>query len=152
MHFKRRDGKTFRMVNQQFATAVHVLTALACNKKDLMNSDSLAASVNTNPVVIRRLLSLLTKAKLVTTVRGKSGGVKLAKEASQINLKDIYIALSPTEAIAPRDKTPQKECAVSCAMYSIMSTVAEGTQKATLKYLETQKLSDLSKKVSRANA
>ncbi len=137
------------MVNQQFATAVHILTALACNKKELMNSDSLATSVNTNPVVIRRLLSLLTKAKLVTTVRGKSGGVKLAKDPVQITLKDIYIALSPAEAIAPRDKTPHKECAVSCAMHSIMTTVADGTQKATLKFLDTQKLSDLSKKVNK---
>jgi Rrf2 family protein len=152
LHFKEVNGKTFGMVNQQFATAVHVLTALACNKKDLMNSDSLATSVNTNPVVIRRLLSMLTKAKLVTTIRGKSGGVKLAKDSAQINLKDIYIALSPKESIAPRDKTPHRDCAVSCAMHAIMSMVAEGTQKATLKYLETQKLSDLSKKVSRANA
>jgi len=140
------------MVNQQFATAVHVLTALACNKKELMNSDSLATSVNTNPVVIRRLLSLLTKAQLVKTVRGKAGGVKLAREASQINLKDIYLALSPTEAIAPRDKSPHRDCAVSCAMHSIMSGIAEGTQKATLKYLETQRLSDLSKKVLKTQA
>ena len=139
------------MVNQQFATAVHVLTALTCNKKDLMNSDMLAKSVNTNPVVIRRLLSLLTKAKLVSTIRGKAGGVKLAKEPANINLKDIYLALSPAETIGPRDKTPQKDCAVSCAMYAIMTTVADGTQKATLKYLESQKLSDLAKKVSKLN-
>jgi Rrf2 family protein len=141
------NGKTFRMVNQQFATAVHILTALACNKKDLMSSDSLAISVNTNPVVIRRLLSMLTKNKLVITSRGKSGGVKLAKEPSQINLKDVYIAVSPSEAIAPRDKSPHKECAVSCAMFSIMTGIAEGTHRATLKYLETYKLSDLSKKI-----
>lgn len=140
------------MVNQQFATAVHILTALACNKKELMNSDSLATSVNTNPVVIRRLLSQLTKAKLVVTIRGKSGGFKLAKEPVSITLKDIYVALSPTETIAPRDKTPHKDCAVSCAMHSIMTTVADGTQKAMLKYLETQKLSDLSKKVSKTHA
>lgn len=134
------------MVNQQFATAVHILTALAC-KKELMSSDNLAASVNTNPVVIRRLLSLLTKAKLVLTLRGKSGGVILAKESSKINLKDIYLALSPTESIAPRDKTPHKDCVVSCSMHSIMTSVADGSQKAMLKYLETQKLSDLAKKV-----
>jgi hypothetical protein len=30
-----------------------------------------------------------------------------------------------------------------------MTTIADGTQKATLKYLEAQKLSDLSKKVSK---
>jgi Rrf2 family protein len=136
------------MVNQQFATAVHVLTALAC-KKDLMSSEMLATSVNTNPVVIRRILSLLGKHKLVTSLRGKSGGVILAKEPVQITLKDIYIAVSPHESIAPRTKTPYKECAVSCAMFSIMTSVAEGTQKAMLKYLETQKLSDISRKIQK---
>ena len=135
------------MVNQQFATAVHILTSLACNKNALMSSDNLADSVNTNPVVIRRLLSLLTKGKLVVTSRGKAGGVKLAKDPAQISLKDIYLAVSPSETIGPRHKSPNKECAVSCSMFSIMSNIAEGTQKATLKYLETQRLSDLSKKI-----
>ena len=135
------------MVNQQFATAVHILTALACNKKELMSSDNLAVSVNTNPVVIRRLLSMLTKNKLVITTRGKSGGVKLAKEPNQINLKDVYLAVAPSEVIAPRTKSPHKDCAVSCAMFSIMTQIAEGTQKATLKYLESHRLSDLSKKI-----
>lgn len=135
------------MVNQQFATAVHVLTSLACNKNDLMSSDNLADSVNTNPVVIRRLLSQLTKSKLVVTTRGKSGGVRLAKDPAQISLKDIYLAVSPAESIGPRNKSPNKECAVSCAMFAIMSGIAEGTQKATLKYLESQRLSDLSKKI-----
>jgi Rrf2 family protein len=137
------------MVNQQFATAVHVLTALAFNKKNLMSSEALAQSVNTNPVVIRRLLSLLTKAHLVATTRGKSGGVKLAKEPQTITLKDIYVALSPSDPMAPREKAPHKECAVSCSMFAIMTTVSEGTQKATMKYLESQKLSDLIKKISK---
>jgi DNA-binding IscR family transcriptional regulator len=117
-----------------------------------MCSDDLATSVNTNPVVIRRLLSQLTKGKLVQTTRGKSGGVRLAKEPALITLKDIYLAVSPTEAIAPRTKTPHKECPVSCAMHNIMTAVSLGAQKATLKYLETHKLSDLSKKVLKANA
>lgn len=142
-------AKHYPMVNQQFAVAVHILTALACNKKDLMNSEGLAKSANTNPVVIRRLLSQLAKAQLVLTMRGKSGGVSLAKEPTHINLKDIYLALSPNESISPRDKTPCKECVVSCSMHSIMSSIADGSQKAMLKYLETQKLSSLVKKVSK---
>ncbi|MBC7743152.1 MAG: Rrf2 family transcriptional regulator [Bdellovibrionaceae bacterium] len=138
------------MVNQQFATAVHVLTALAFNRKQLMSSDILARSVNTNPVVIRRLLSLLAKAELVTTTRGKAGGVQLSKDPNQINLKDVYLAVSPLDPIAPRDKSPHKECAVSCSMHAIMTTVSTGTQKATLKYLESQKLSDLIKKIPKS--
>ncbi len=138
------------MVNQQFATAVHVLTALAFNRKTLLSSDTLALSVNTNPVVIRRLLSQLTKSALVTTTRGKAGGVQLSKEPQQITLKDIYLALSPADPMAPRDKSPHKDCPVSCSMHSIMTHISNGTQKATLKYLESQKLSDLIKKIHKS--
>lgn len=139
------------MVNKQFATAVHVMTSLAFQKNlknsPHMNSEQLAESVNTNPVVIRRLLSSLTKATLVVTSRGKSGGVQLAKEPHQITLKDIYAALALNETIAPHNKSPKKECPVSCSMHAIMSNVADGAHKATLKYLESQKLSDLIKKI-----
>lgn len=135
------------MVNQQFATAVHILTALAFNKKKLLNSEVLAASVSTNPVVIRRLLSLLTKSELVITLRGKAGGVRLAKEPNEITLKDVYVAINLSESICANNKTPAKECPVSCSMQGILSTISDGTQKAILKYLESQKLSDLIKKV-----
>lgn len=136
------------MVNQQFANAVHILTALACKSDDLQNSEMLAKSVNTNPVVIRRLLSHLTKAKLVITVRGKSGGVRIGRLPSEITLKDIYLALPMCDTIAVRKKGPEKTCQVSCSMQNILSHVSEGVQKSTLKFLETQKLSDICKKVS----
>jgi hypothetical protein len=35
-------------------------------------------------------------------------------------------------------------------MFSIMTGIAEGTHKATLKYLESHRLSDLSKKITRS--
>lgn len=135
------------MVNQQFATAVHILTVLAFHQNQRLRSDQIALSVNTNPVVIRRLLSLLTKAQLVETSRGKTGGVKLAKEPQQINLKDIYLSLSPMELLAPRTQSPHKECPVSCSMFDIMSDVSKGSLNATLKYLESKKLSDIMKKI-----
>ncbi|MFZ3229366.1 MAG: Rrf2 family transcriptional regulator [Pseudobdellovibrio sp.] len=135
------------MVNQQFATAVHILTALAFSKKKLLNSEVLAASVSTNPVVIRRLLSLLTKAELVVTLRGKSGGVHLAKDPNQITLKDVYVAINLSESICAHTKKQTKECPVSCSMQAILATISDGTQKSILKYLDSQKLSDIIKKI-----
>ncbi len=145
------------MVNQQFATAVHVMTSLAYMRnqhskstttpKYLVNSELLAESVKTHPVVIRRIIRSLTKAGLVSTCRGKAGGICLTKEPHQINLKDIYLALDIYEPIAPHNKEAHKDCPVSCSMHKIMSTVAEGSQKALNKYLESQKISDLLKKI-----
>src|SRR5690242_16563382 len=61
----------------RFAMAVHVLTVLAYKEGDRATSAFLAASVNTNPVIIRRLLLALQKAKLVDTSKGAGAGSRL---------------------------------------------------------------------------
>ncbi len=139
------------MVNVQFATSVHIMLSLALTAKGdcpkLPNSDVLAESIHTNPVVVRRLLSLLNKAGLIKSARGKNGGVQLNRAPSEINLKDIYVALQMEDSIKPHNKPQKKDCAVSCSIHSIMSSVTEGYQKTNLKFLESLKLSDLIKKV-----
>lgn len=81
--------------NSQFAIAVHVLTLLAkAGEGNKLKSDYIAESVNTNPVVIRRLLGDLNQAKLVASQTGAHGGTSLAKCPYQINLADVHKAVS----------------------------------------------------------
>lgn len=112
-----------------------------------MNSEQLAQSANTNAVVIRRLICSLTRAGLIQTSRGKTGGVALAKDPNQITLKDIYLALELNDTISTNEKPAHKDCPVSCSMHQIMTGISEGAEKVLYKYLESQKLSDLSKKI-----
>ena len=144
------------MVNKQFANAVHMMTSLALLKNksksteaatQQMSSEQLAQSVNTNAVVIRRLICSLTRAGLIQTSRGKSGGVKLVKDPSDITLKDIYLSLDLSDAISHHDKPSHKECPISCATHQIITSITEGAENALGKYLESQKLSDLIKKI-----
>lgn len=152
------------MVNKQFANAVHLMTSLALLKQKTgdkshsktasesaklaqMNSEQLAESANTNAVVIRRLICSLSKAGLIQTSRGKSGGVSLAKEPSEITLNDIYSALELSEAISHHEKPTHKECPISCAIHQLILSISEGADKALEKYLQSQKLSDLIKKI-----
>ncbi len=73
--------------------AVHVLTLLATTPTgELLTSDRLAGSVNTNPVVIRRILGQLKKAGLVE-VRAAVGGTHLRRAAADITLLDVYRAV-----------------------------------------------------------
>ncbi|MCC7307577.1 MAG: Rrf2 family transcriptional regulator, partial [Acidobacteria bacterium] len=51
--------------NSQFAMAVHILALLALKGETNLKSDTIAHSVNTNPVVIRRILGQLANARLV---------------------------------------------------------------------------------------
>ena len=75
--------------NSQFAIAVHVLTILARSGDERVKSDYIARSVNTNPVVIRRLLSNLQEAGLVVSQVGAAGGTSLHKQPKDIYLSDV---------------------------------------------------------------
>ena len=92
--------------NSQFAIAVHILTVLAkAGEKNNVKSDYIAASVNTNPVVIRRLLGDLSQAHLVISQTGANGGTRLAKCPNLINLADVHKAISCGKTFALHRQT-----------------------------------------------
>ena len=98
--------------NSQFSMAVHVLTLLARAGEENMKSDHIAGSVNTNPVVIRRLLGQLGQAGLVASQTGSAGGTRLAKAPAEISLCEIYKAVSCGEVFALHAKAPNQDCPV----------------------------------------
>ena len=61
-------------INTRFATGVHALVLLAAEPDVLQTSEDVARKLNTNPVVIRRVFSLLQQAELVESQKGPSGG------------------------------------------------------------------------------
>src|SRR4051812_11119881 len=97
--------------NSQFAIAVHVLTILAKNRDGNIKSDYIAGSVNTNPVVIRRLLCDLNQANLVVSQTGACGGTKLSKCPNEISLAEIYKAVSCGEVFALHRQT-NEDCSI----------------------------------------
>lgn len=78
--------------NTRFSVALHVLAHLA-KAREPQTSEHLAECVETNPVVVRRTLAGLREAGLVTSSRGTGGGWSLARNASTITLRDVYVAL-----------------------------------------------------------
>lgn len=98
--------------NSQFAMAIHILTMLANSGDENVKSECIASSVNTNAVVIRRLLGLLNQAKLVTSQTGAFGGTRLARKPEEISLCEIYKAVSCGEVFALHAKAPNQDCPV----------------------------------------
>jgi Rrf2 family protein len=135
------------VVNQQFTFAVHIMTALAFSPGEVIGSQTLAASVNTNPVVVRRLLRALRRARLIETFTGRHGGARLRKKPLEISLVNIYDAVEPCPVIPVNDRKALRKCHVSCNMKSIMSRVAEGTEDAVRKHLRGITLAQLVRRV-----
>jgi len=92
--------------------AVHVLAVLAYKDGDRVTSALLASSVNTNPVIIRRLLLALQRAKLVETRKGAGAGSRLSRSPGRINLAQIYRAVEQAEPFATPSSKPNSDCPV----------------------------------------
>ena len=131
------------MVNQQFTFAVHIMTALGFSAGEVIGSRRLAASVNTNPVVVRRLLLALRRARLIETFPGKHGGARLRKEPREISLMDVYDAVEPRPVIPVNERKAFRKCRVSCSMKEIMNGVAQSTEAAVRKHLSSITLAEL---------
>ena len=114
---------TVMAANSQFSMAVHVLAMLAGSKDENLKSDFLACSVNTNAVVIRRLLGQLHEANLVVSQTGANGGSRLARCPKEINLADIYKAVNCGEVFALRAKAPSKDCPVGKNIEAVLGCI-----------------------------
>ena len=118
------------MSNSQFAMAVHVLVMLAKNSDGNLKSEYLAESVNTNAVVIRRLLCQLSQANLVISQTGAAGGTRLAKCAKQISLNEIYTAVSTGEVFALHRQKPNQDCPVGKNIEAVLCNLQKQIDQA----------------------
>lgn len=135
------------MVDQRFAVSVHIMTSLAYGQ-GLMTSEMLASSIRTNPTVVRRFVSKLVEAGLLESIRGKAGGVRLAKKPESITLRDIYKAVCDRPLIEVAEKEPQKNCVVSCQIGTLLKDITRGLEETSQKYLGQIRLSELIAKIN----
>ena len=129
-------------VNTRFATGVHALLLLAAEPDVLQTSEDVARKLNTNPVVIRRVFSLLQQAELVESQKGPSGGSRLGRPAKEISLADIYRALTPGDVF----HSASTNAAHHGKLNASLSQIFKDAQKALEKELAQTSLSQLAKK------
>ena len=124
--------------NSQFSMAVHVLSMLARSKDENFKSDYLAGSVNTNAVVVRRLLGQLSQAKLVISQTGANGGTRLARCPNEINLWEIYKAVNCGEVFALHAKGPNRDCPtgknIEAVLCCLQKDIDKGIEEKLSKY------------------
>jgi len=115
--------------NQQFAVSVHILTLLSTLVDQLLTSRQIAESVNTNPVVIRRVMGQLRKRGLVESRSGVSGGWKLSRLPGEIQLCSVYEALSQNPLLGMHPH-PNAGCPVGSRIQPALEKVFIQAEKA----------------------
>jgi Rrf2 family protein len=101
------------MNNAKFQISVHILTLLAKAGGEPLSSEYIAGSININPVLVRKEISVLRKAGIVQSKEGKNGGCFLAKNAQNILLSEVYEAVRQNSTVLGKCKnTPNPDCVV----------------------------------------
>jgi Rrf2 family protein len=127
--------------NSRLTIAIHILTMLHVRGESL-SSAFMAGSVNTNPVVIRRLLADLTRAGLVQSQKGNAGGYQLAKNAAEITLAEVYNALGETALFGMHPAQPNPLCDVGRSIQGKLQPVYDGVLNTVLKQLQHKTIAD----------
>lgn len=130
--------------------AIHILTLLAHGGGggEPMTSEYIAGSVNTNPVVIRRLLAMLRKAKLVRSQGGPGGGWHLIVPAGRVTLRDVYCAVESDPLFPLHASTPNPRCPVGRNIQAALSGHYGEAQRAVEEDLERTTIADLLQEVN----
>lgn len=126
--------------SSKFVVATHILAAIIIRQKVEgrpvpVKSNFLSDSVNTNPVVIRRILGKLREASLVDSKGGKDGGSWLTRSPENITLSTVYEAVEDGDLCRHHYSTPDQCCPVGSTIQEIMSGhlyEAERAMKASL--------------------
>ena len=116
--------------------AVHVLAVLAYKEGDPVTSALLAGSVNTNPVIIRRLLLSLQRARLVETRKGAGAGSRLSRSPGRINLAEVYRAVEAVEPFASPSRKANAACPVGHCIRKTLNKVFASAENAMERDLE----------------
>ncbi len=127
----------------QFAVATHIMASLGFHYGEAMTSAALSESVNAEPTFVRKTVSKLAKAGLITTSRGKGGFCALALPPERISLKDIYLASEAPAAFAVHNYPVEEACPVSSNIKPFLSDIQAETQASVEKTLAKVSLSSI---------
>jgi Rrf2 family protein len=131
------------MSNTRYTVAIHVLTLLAYAGPEALTSDYIAGSVNTNPVVIRRILARLRAARLVRSQGGPGGGWQLLRAPEAIHLQQVLVAVGADASFPLHAASPNVQCPVGRSIQDLLTHHFRLAQEALERQLAGVTLADL---------
>ena len=132
--------------SQRFPVAAHALAYLAhkgaVSPESAVSSGELAASIATNPVVVRRVTAMLAKAGLIATRPGASGGAWLLRRPGDIGLDSVLKAVNGGAHFgAPPPGS--KDCPVGQRLPGVVKAAISAADDAAARELARTTVADL---------
>ena len=120
--------------NSQFSDILHVLLHMAESAQPA-TSEALAAAMQTNPVVLRRLMTGLRYAGFVASAKGHGGGWVLTCPLDSVTLRDVHEALGAPALVSLGFREDRPQCLVAQAVNEALGAAVREAEAALLERL-----------------
>ncbi len=129
-------------MSTKLSVAVHILSLLDIEADNHLTSTQIAGSVNTNPVVIRRIMGQLKKANLIESYVGKKSN-KLSRLPADITLLDVYLAVHEDELPFGIHQNTEIKCVVGSQIQDVLEDTYQQIQNEMMDSLQKVTLADI---------
>ncbi|MGI4879505.1 MAG: RrF2 family transcriptional regulator [Janthinobacterium lividum] len=129
--------------DSRLSGVLHVLLHMA-EMDGPVTSETMAKIMETNPVVIRRVMAGLRDAGLVQSQKGHGGGWTIERDLAAITLRDVYTALDSPELFAMGNRADAPGCLVEEAVNAALSGAFHDAETLVLDRFAGVTLAELS--------
>lgn len=131
------------MRDSRLSGALHILLHLAMQGGSV-TSERLAQMMDTNSVVIRRLMSGLREQGYVRSEKGHGGGWTLCCDLSKVTLQDVFTALGSPSILALGSRTKSPACLIEQAVNAALGQAFHAAEALLLERFGSVTLAKLS--------
>ncbi|MCI1983742.1 MAG: Rrf2 family transcriptional regulator [Bifidobacteriaceae bacterium] len=129
-------------ISTKFSDALHLLSFIEVFKSQKITSETIAASINTSPVVVRRLIAELRTAKIIGPYEGGCSP-RLAESSKDVTLFDVYTAIEHKRRLFNVDHDTNPRCPVGAHIPDVLDTVYAEAEAAAFGQLRRTTLRDV---------
>lgn len=138
-------------IDVRLARMLHVLVHMH-GREGTTSSEELAVMLNTNPVLVRRMMAGLREAGHVRSTPGRNGGWVLAVDPDAITVLDVYQALEEPVIFAMSPSSDHPGCAAERAIGSALDVALAQAAGALLREFGAIRLSAFVARAGREEA
>jgi Rrf2 family protein len=129
-------------ISDATALALHSMVHLAIDPNGRSTTNEIAEIFEVSRHHLAKVHQRLTKAGLITSNRGPSGGVMLARAPEKITLLEVYEVMEGSMVCQPclfgKDKCPRTDCVLGVLLPGLARQVRDYFKTTTLAQLASE--------------
>ena len=137
-------------MGNDFIVIIHCLTYLSVHWDRRFSSQQLAHNACSNPVMVRKVMSLASSKGYIDVVNGANGGYKIQVDPKDISLGDLFILVGEDKRLKKQYQSSLDEvCLVANNICSVFSDLQEEQIQNQVKFYQKQSILDIVKRLQK---